>query len=99
MHHQKQTQLSKVLRFLWHVTSGATGFYDLDEDDGFQNVPSAVSTFQTAYIQHALLTAFSSNNAGRRGTEVLCRSGRGMQGCRFRQPPLPALEMKTLAAA
>ena len=60
MHHQKQIQLSKVLRFLWHVTSGATGFYDLDEDDGFQNVPSAVSTFRTAHIQRVLPTVFGS---------------------------------------
>ena len=59
MRHQKQIQLSKVLRFSWHVTSGATGFYYLDEDDGFQNVLSAVITFQTAYIQ-GVLTAFSS---------------------------------------
>ena len=60
MHHQKQIQLSKVLRFSWRVTSGATGFYYLDEDDSFQNVLSAVITFQTAYIQGVLLTVFSS---------------------------------------
>ena len=75
MHHQKQTQLSKVLRFLWHVTSGATGFYDLDQDDGFQNVPSAVSTFQTAYIQHALLTAFSSTMLADVGLKCCAEAG------------------------